>query len=80
MNFSNISLVQNQILCILIFYNSAYFCVYVFFVLSVCTFYAFRHKYTFCIFLFYFISSVFDQLVFVTSLFFYYYFFNFLYC
>ena len=51
MNFSNISLVQNKILCILVFCNSALFfvCIY-FFVFSVCILYAFRHKVHFLFF------------------------------
>jgi len=45
MNFSNISPVQNKILCILVFCNSVLFfvCIY-FFTFSVCIFYAFRHE------------------------------------
>jgi len=51
MNFSNISLVQNKLLCILVFFNSVLFFVYIyFFVFSVCTFYAFRHEVYFLFF------------------------------
>jgi len=45
MNFSNISLVQNKILCILLFCSSVLFfvCIY-FFAFPVFIFYAFRHE------------------------------------
>jgi len=63
MNFSNISLVQNKILCILVFCNSVNFlCIFTFFVFSVCTFYAFRHESThfvfFCFALLFFCTSL----------------------
>ena len=45
MDFSNISPVQNKILCVLVFCNSVLFfvCIY-FFAFFVCIFYAFRHE------------------------------------
>ena len=58
MNFSNISLVQNKILCILVL---LIFCVYLLFVFSVCTFYAFRHigtPFVFSVLLFFFCTSL----------------------
>ena len=51
MNFSNSSLVQNKILCILAFCNSVLFivCIYLF-LFSVCIFYAFRYEVHFLFF------------------------------
>jgi len=78
MNFSNISLVQNKILC-----NTSVlfiFCVYLLFRIfsSVCTFYAFRHESIlirfFCFALFFCCASLTG---FVTSLLFLLLFFNF---
>ena len=51
MNFSSISLIQNKILCILVFRNSVLFFVCIYFsVFSVCTFYAFGHEVHFLFF------------------------------
>jgi len=62
MNFSDISLVQNKILCILVFCNSAYFFVNTyFFIFSVCTFYTSRHispPFVFFCFAFFFCTSL----------------------
>ena len=56
MNFSNISLAQNKILCIPVFCNSVLFfeCIY-FFAFSVCILYAFRHEVHFLFLLFCFV-------------------------
>jgi len=51
LNFSNISLVQNKVLCILVFCNSVLFFVRIyFFAFSVCMLYAFRHEVHFLFF------------------------------
>jgi len=55
MNFSNISPVQNKILCILVFCNSFIFCVYYFFIFLGAHSMLFSMKYTFCFFLFCFV-------------------------
>jgi len=72
MNFSNISLVQNKILCILVFCNSAYFCEQILFRIFCVHILCFSaYKYTLCFFsvlLFFFCTSLFSFCNFFTFL------------
>jgi len=71
MNFSNNSLAQNKILCILVFCNSAYFCVHLLFHIFCVHILCFSaYKYTLCSFsvlLFFFRTSLISSCYFFIS-------------